>query len=58
MSGDQEEYNETNQDGFQCPGEFFTKLNILGSDSWTFRHIMPGVVWHQDTAKEDGENAT
>jgi hypothetical protein len=27
MSGIQEEYNEMNQDGFQCPGEFFTKLN-------------------------------
>lgn len=38
--------------------EIFTKLNIPSCDSWTFSHIMPGVVRHNNPAKEHSKNAT
>ena len=33
-------------------------VNVLGSDSWTLSHIMPGVMRHDNTTEENRENAT
>lgn len=38
--------------------KLFQNFNILGSDSWTFSHVMPGVVWHDNPAEEHSEYAT
>lgn len=32
--------------------------NVLGSDSWTLSHIMPGVMRHDNPTEENRENAT
>lgn len=33
-------------------------VNVLGSDSWTLSHIMPGVMRHDNATEENRENAT
>lgn len=45
-----------NRNKFQQLQSLFQN-NILGGYSWTFSHIMPGVVWHNDPTKEYCKNA-
>lgn len=33
-------------------------MDVLGGHPWTFSDIMPCVVWHDDSTKEYGEDAT
>lgn len=42
----------------EVSNESMKSINILGGHSWTFSHIMPSVMRHDNPTKEHGKNTT